>query len=55
VPPPIGGSAAVSKFFYEDTQETLGAAMVVRVAPAELVAKLIDDLDQRRLAQGWPV
>lgn len=55
VSPPIGGSAAVSKFFYEDTQDTLGATMVIRLAPAELAAKLIDDLDQRRRAQGWPV
>lgn len=55
VPPPIGGSDAVAKFFYEDTEKTLGAAMVVRVDPGEMVKKLLDDMDKRRLDIAWPV
>ena len=53
VPPPIGGSENVSRFFYADTEKTLGAAMVIRTDPIALANKLIKDLDQRRQACGW--
>lgn len=48
VPAPIGGSAAVSRFFHEDTQATLGARMVVDTDPSRLVERIVADLDARR-------
>ncbi|TCT19442.1 anaerobic carbon-monoxide dehydrogenase catalytic subunit [Thiobaca trueperi] len=46
VPAPIGGSAAVSRFFHETTQDALGAAMVVERDPQRLAQRIIDDLSR---------
>lgn len=43
-----GGSAAVSKFFYEDTEVMFGAKMVVELEAGRLVERLVADIDQRR-------
>lgn len=48
VPPPVGGSANVSRFFYEDTERLLGGRMVVEVDPGRLAERIIEDLDGRR-------
>lgn len=48
VPAPIGGSAAVSRFFYEDSEALLGGRMVVDVDPQRLVESIVADLDRRR-------
>lgn len=48
VAPPIGGSAAVSRWFYEETEALLGARMVVERDPAVLAGRIVDDLQQRR-------
>lgn len=48
VPAPVGGSAAVSKFFYEDTEAMFGAKMVVELEAGRLVERLVADIDQRR-------
>lgn len=48
VPPPIGGSAAVSRFFYEHTEAMLGAKMVIETNPQRLVERIVEDLDLRR-------
>ncbi|HEX7622242.1 MAG TPA: hypothetical protein VF400_01625, partial [Anaeromyxobacteraceae bacterium] len=48
VPPPIGGSAAVSRFFYEESEAVLGGKMVVELDPQRLVQRLVEDLDRRR-------
>ncbi|MBI5791485.1 MAG: anaerobic carbon-monoxide dehydrogenase catalytic subunit [Rhodocyclales bacterium] len=55
LPPPIGGSAAVSRFFYEDTEALLGAAMVVERDPLKLARRIIDDMDVRRCGVDWAV
>lgn len=55
IPPPIGGSAAVSRFFYEESGPILGAVMVVDQDPKALAAKIVADLDRRRAAAGWAV
>ena len=47
VPAPIGGSAAVSRFFYEDTEALLGGKMVIELDPQRLVERIVHDLDQR--------
>lgn len=54
VPPPIGGSAAVSRFFYEESERLLGGRMVVETDPRRLAARIVEDLDRRRagLAEG---
>lgn len=49
VPPPIGGSAAVARFFYEDTEALLGGKMVFDPDPQRLVQRLVEDLDRRQL------
>ncbi len=46
VPAPIGGSAAVSRFFHETTQDSLGATMVVERDPQRLAQRIIDDLSR---------
>lgn len=48
VPAPIGGSAAVSRFFYEDTEALLGGKMVIELDPQRLVERIVHDLDLRR-------
>jgi anaerobic carbon-monoxide dehydrogenase catalytic subunit len=48
VPPPIGGSAAVSRFFYEETEALLGGKMVIELEPRRLVERIVEDLDRRR-------
>ncbi|WP_153114772.1 anaerobic carbon-monoxide dehydrogenase catalytic subunit [Rhodocyclus tenuis] len=48
VPAPIGGSAAVSRFFYEDSEALLGGKMVVELNPQRLVQRIVEDLDRRR-------
>lgn len=53
ITPPVGGSEAVSRFFYEGTQEILGAVMVVDEDPAALAGRIISDMDARRAALGW--
>ena len=50
---PVGGSAAVSNFFYEGTRETLGSVMVVEHDAVTLAGRIIADLDARRAALGW--
>jgi carbon-monoxide dehydrogenase catalytic subunit len=53
LPPPIGGSAAVSHFFYEGTEAMLGAAMIVERDPVKLGQRIVDDMDVRRRGAGW--
>ena len=53
IAPPVSGSDKVSKFFYEDTGELLGAVMVVDPDPVALAKRIIDDFDERRAALGW--
>lgn len=48
IAPPIGGSAAVSHWFYEETEALLGARMVVERDPALLAQRIVEDLEQRR-------
>jgi carbon-monoxide dehydrogenase catalytic subunit len=55
IEPPLSGSDKVSRFFYEDTQELLGAVMVVEHDPHVLAARIIADLDARRADLGWQV
>jgi carbon-monoxide dehydrogenase catalytic subunit len=57
VPAPIGGSAgsaAVARFFREDTAEMLGAAMVVEPRPHLLAERVLGDLERRRAAALRP-
>jgi len=53
VPPPIGGSQAVSHFFYEATRDMLGAAMVIERDPVRLAGRIVADMDARRAGLGW--
>lgn len=53
VEPPISGSEKLTKHFYEDTQETLGAVMVVDRDPKTLAKKIVEDFDKRRKELGW--
>jgi carbon-monoxide dehydrogenase catalytic subunit len=53
ITPPVAGSDKVSRFFYEGTQELVGAVMVVEPDPVVLAARIIDDFDQRRAGLGW--
>lgn len=53
IAPPVAGSDKVSKFMYEDTQELLGAVMVVDPNPTALAKRIVDDFDTRRAAIGW--
>lgn len=54
VHPPITGSDAVQKFFYEETSSMLGATMVVEPDPAALARKIVEDVEELRVALGWP-
>lgn len=53
IAPPVDGSDKVSKFMYEDTQELLGAVMVVDPDPTALAKRIVADFDARRTAIGW--
>ncbi|GAM10241.1 carbon monoxide dehydrogenase 1 [Geobacter sp. OR-1] len=53
IAPPVAGSDKVSKFIYEDTQELLGAVMVVDSDPVALAKRIVADFDVRRSAIGW--
>ena len=53
IAPPVDGSDKVSKFMYEDTQELLGAVMVVDPDPTALAKRIVADFDARRAAIGW--
>jgi len=50
---PIGGSELVSKFFTDDTQEILGAAMTVDIDPVSLASQIVADMDLHRQKVGW--
>jgi anaerobic carbon-monoxide dehydrogenase catalytic subunit len=49
VAPPVAGSEAVSRFLYEETEELLGAVMVVEPDPRALAGRMIADFERRRL------
>lgn len=53
IAPPLEGSDKVARFFFEDTQELLGAVMVVDPDPTALARRIIKDFDARRAALGW--
>jgi carbon-monoxide dehydrogenase catalytic subunit len=53
ITPPVAGSDKVSRFFYEGTQELIGAVMVVEPDPVALAARIVADFDQRRAVLGW--
>lgn len=53
LPPPIGGSKAVSHFFYEGTEAILGAAMIIERDPHKLAQRIVGDMDDRRRRSGW--
>jgi carbon-monoxide dehydrogenase catalytic subunit len=53
IAPPVAGSDKVSKFFYEDTRELLGAVMVIEPDPVALAQRIVADCDERRAALGW--
>lgn len=53
ITPPVAGSDKVSRFFYEGTQELVGAVMVVEADPVKLAARIVADFDQRRSGLGW--
>jgi carbon-monoxide dehydrogenase catalytic subunit len=53
ITPPVAGSDKVSEFFYQGTQEMVGAVMVVEPDPVLLAARIVDDFDRRRAAIGW--
>jgi carbon-monoxide dehydrogenase catalytic subunit len=53
ITPPVAGSDKVSRFFYEGTQELVGAVMVVDPDPVKLAARIVADFDQRRAELGW--
>jgi carbon-monoxide dehydrogenase catalytic subunit len=53
IDPPVAGSDKVARFFYEDTQELLGAVMVVDPDPTALARRIVADFDARRSAIGW--
>ncbi|SNB45126.1 anaerobic carbon-monoxide dehydrogenase catalytic subunit [Geobacter sp. DSM 9736] len=55
VAPPISGSDKLSRFFYEDTRELLGAVMVVDPDPVALARQIVADFDARRAGLGWKV
>jgi carbon-monoxide dehydrogenase catalytic subunit len=50
---PIWGSEKVSKFFTKDTEDLVGAVMVVIPEPKALGQKIVDDLIKRRHKLGW--
>jgi carbon-monoxide dehydrogenase catalytic subunit len=53
ITPPVAGSDKVSRFFYEGTQELVGAVMVVDPDPVKLAARIVADFDCRRSELGW--
>lgn len=53
ITPPLAGSDKVSRFFFQDTQELLGAVMVVDPDPVALAHRIIKDFDLRRTALCW--
>lgn len=53
IAPPLDGSDKVARFFFEDTQELLGAVMVIDPDPTALAQRIIADFDARRAALGW--
>ena len=53
ISPPVAGSDKVSRFFYEGTQELVGAVMVVDPDPVSLAARIVADFDLRRAELGW--
>ncbi|MBK1699507.1 anaerobic carbon-monoxide dehydrogenase catalytic subunit [Thiococcus pfennigii] len=53
IAPPVSGSEAVSRFFFEGTQEILGAVMVIDPDPLALAGRIVADMDARRAALGW--
>jgi anaerobic carbon-monoxide dehydrogenase catalytic subunit len=53
ISPPVEGSPEVSRFFFEGTRETLGAAMVVDPDPVALALRIVADFDARRAGLGW--
>ena len=53
IAPPLDGSDKVARFFFEDTQELLGAVMVVEPDPVVLARRIVADFDARRAAIGW--
>ncbi|AGA89095.1 carbon-monoxide dehydrogenase, catalytic subunit [Thioflavicoccus mobilis 8321] len=53
IAPPVSGSEELSRFFFEGTQEILGAVMVVDPDPIALAARIVADMDARRGALGW--
>lgn len=53
ITPPVAGSDKVSRFFYEGTQELVGAVMVVDPDPVKLAGRIVADFDQRRMELGW--
>ena len=53
IAPPLDGSDKVTRFFFEDTQELLGAVMVVDPDPVALARRIVADFDLRRAALGW--
>jgi carbon-monoxide dehydrogenase catalytic subunit len=53
IEPPISGSELVTKYFYEDTKDILGAVMVVDINPQSLALKIVDDFNIRRKNLGW--
>jgi carbon-monoxide dehydrogenase catalytic subunit len=55
IAPPLSGSDKVTRFFYEDTRELLGAVMVIDPDPTALAQRIIADFDARREALGWQV
>lgn len=53
VEPPISGSQNLSKYFYEDTEKTINAKMVVNRDPLELAKQIVQDFDNRRAKIDW--
>lgn len=53
IAPPVAGSDKVARFIYEDTQELLGAVMVVDQDPVVLARRIVADFDARRAGLGW--
>jgi carbon-monoxide dehydrogenase catalytic subunit len=53
IAPPVAGSDRVSRFFYEETRELLGAVMVVEPDPVALARRIVADCDERRALLGW--
>lgn len=50
---PTQGSAAVTEFMEHGTKDILGSEMIVDVDHNALARRIVDDLDERRVALGW--